>query len=956
VAGRHTSEDARLREEMRAQQAAEDAAAVPDEAGRLPGDTGEYGDPTITRGGRTLEYDESIGAYREPGAEATWSRIEEEAAAQRGPEVPLEGRPRPEAGAYAEPRMAPPEGYEVQPGDYNTGATGVRFQTAEGWERMRRFREEGGAPEPPPAAAAPEPAFLPAGERLGPDRFWQRAQAKRAELERQRIPRHEDGSPLTQAELDTNSDVAMRQAVIDGMGFADSRLDGEMLEAWFRLTDEQFDALVERIVADAPDTGITSSSVLDWFNANRGEFLPGQGPDVAPPPAAAAIPEPPLRAQLDAYLKSKPGLRTSEPGLRAAYRTVKARRAKTYVPFVRDAGDAGRFDEGRAMLAELLNEGKIDAADHDALVKILTETEVLPQGPDAVGTGPMFAEVPEAKSMSESVSDAAVELIIRTAREEPEPRVYGRPDEVMRDPTTEATRPVEGARFRLMESDDIIDSWDDAYDQTLQPRNTRTAMRQETVNRIAEKPDPVRLVEAGPNASEGPPVVTPEGMVIAGNHRSRGIRIADDAALESYRQYLIDNAERFGLDPEQIRAMRRPVLVREVPEQYATRAYAEAWNVATSGQGQTDVAIAMSQRISPALLRKIGVQKGESVGEAVMRPANTEARREIIAMLPERTRGNYLDDAGQGLSADGQQLLEVAVLARLLGGDKELVLRTIAARGREQKPSGRLAAAIRDAIGDLVEAEALVSGGERQAESLGPTLARTFDVLSAIEDYKPGAVGKVSPAAMRRQGATEDAIRAAQELAEGATGADIERQLDVLADDPVVAGLARTFRDMDRREMGTFFEQYVESVRRAPNPNEMTMFSTLTPEPESVRTILNRAITMTNEKRATEAAGSMFGTQELALIPDADGMARATFESAEGTTAVAAEVPVIESPDVARRPAWLAPSAWRSLARGHRQRQPPGTPVVCSCPTTPAWATPCATPSPCSSSRAATPG
>lgn len=480
---------------------------------------------------------------------------------------------------------------------------------------------------------------------------------------------------------------------------------------------------------------------------------------------------------------------------------------------------------------------------------------------------------------------------------EPAPGTIGRAIG-MQDPTTESSRTIPGARLRVMDADDIIDSWDPRFDKSLQPRDTKGAMRQAMVDRIAAKPDPDRLLDLGPNASEGAPVVSPSGMAIVGNHRSRGIRVSDTKAYRPVKDELLRRADELELDPDAIRAMDKPVLVREVPEEFATRQYAEAWNVSTGGQGQSEIAVAMSQRIPANLLRRLAIQQGETPAEALARPANAEARREILAMFTERQRANFLDASGQELNVDGRQVFETAIYARVLGGDKALVERVVAASGREQKASGRLAAAIKDATGDLVEAEALISSGDRLAEPLGPTLGRTFDVLEAIEDYKPGAIGKVDPSKLRRLGASDEAIAKLEGEAAAINTADVEATLDAVAGDPVVAGLVRTVRDMDRTEIRDFLRTYRESVQQAPDPNQPTMFEALAPTQESSRSILNRAIESTNAARREKATGSMFEAQEIALIDDADGAARTTMRGADdGTESVAAEVAPLGSAD-----------------------------------------------------------
>lgn len=65
-------------------------------------------------------------------------------------------------------------------------------------------------------------------------------------------------------------------------------------------------------------------------------------------------------------------------------------------------------------------------------------------------------------------------------------------------------------------------------------------------------------------SSHGAPIVGPDNVVESGNGRSMGIwRAYEQGQADEYRQYLIDHAKEFGLNPDDISQMSMPVLVRE---------------------------------------------------------------------------------------------------------------------------------------------------------------------------------------------------------------------------------------------------------------------------------------------------------------------------------------------------------------------------------------------------------
>jgi putative uncharacterized protein (fragment) len=100
--------------------------------------------------------------------------------------------------------------------------------------------------------------------------------------------------------------------------------------------------------------------------------------------------------------------------------------------------------------------------------------------------------------------------------------------------------------------------------EEAQPKN-----RAESVSRFAamEMAEGIRPQEITGSATAytGAPTVNTRGEVIQGNNRSDALRFLWDNHLpeqqQTYKQYLLDNAEQFGLDPEAVNAIERPVLV-----------------------------------------------------------------------------------------------------------------------------------------------------------------------------------------------------------------------------------------------------------------------------------------------------------------------------------------------------------------------------------------------------------
>ncbi|MFM2623503.1 hypothetical protein, partial [Vibrio owensii] len=100
------------------------------------------------------------------------------------------------------------------------------------------------------------------------------------------------------------------------------------------------------------------------------------------------------------------------------------------------------------------------------------------------------------------------------------------------------------------------------YPQELQPRNRNNSSLVAKTKKLAKTLNPKRL-DISNDIVTGAPIVK-DNIVESGNGRTIAITESyrTDKGQE-YKQYLIDNAEKYGIDPKEIEAMDRPVLVLE---------------------------------------------------------------------------------------------------------------------------------------------------------------------------------------------------------------------------------------------------------------------------------------------------------------------------------------------------------------------------------------------------------
>lgn len=113
-------------------------------------------------------------------------------------------------------------------------------------------------------------------------------------------------------------------------------------------------------------------------------------------------------------------------------------------------------------------------------------------------------------------------------------------------------------RWAVVDASTLVTSHDDAlhvnpaFPAELQPRDRTRAASEQQIARIANDVKPELLAES-PKAADGAPVVGADRVVESGNARTIALRRAyANGKADAYRQFIIDNAARFGIDPTQL--------------------------------------------------------------------------------------------------------------------------------------------------------------------------------------------------------------------------------------------------------------------------------------------------------------------------------------------------------------------------------------------------------------------
>lgn len=328
-------------------------------------------------------------------------------------------------------------------------------------------------------------------------------------------------------------------------------------------------------------------------------------------------------------------------------------------------------------------------------------------------------------------------------------------------------------QYALMEADDLVTSHDEnlrpvpVYPAELQPRNRERHASEIQIGQIVQKLDPARLGES-PDVATGAPIVGADGLVESGNARTialKRIYQANGQKAEDYRRFLRENAARFGLQPEAVDAMRKPVLVRVRTTPVDRAEFARQANAATVARmSPTEQA-----RADAALLDNLdGLQPDEN-GDFMSEASRPFVRR-FLARLPATEQAALIDPDGN-LSQAGYARIRNAVLAKAYG-DSPVLLRMVESLDDNTR---NLTRALMRVAPRVAKARQDIDSGLLFNIDITPDLVAAVEELSALKDQgvavrdalaQAGLFGeKLSPEARELLSFLADNIRSPRRIA-----------------------------------------------------------------------------------------------------------------------------------------------------------------------------------------------
>ena len=407
--------------------------------------------------------------------------------------------------------------------------------------------------------------------------------------------------------------------------------------------------------------------------------------------------------------------------------------------------------------------------------------------PDSPDTSPALPDQQAAFSNGMEDSSQAMQEMQRAARESQAAaeEMREQSERLGRQTKVYLDNQMRQARLQLMEADELAPS---VAGTDNQYRDRSRAASQMQVNHIAQNLEPELLGDSKEVGTGAPTLANDGRTIIGGNGRVMGLAQAyANGNGEGYRQYLLDNAEQFGLSRDEIARMNKPVLVRQLDESVDIAKAA----VASNEGGGLGMSALEQARADADRLPDFGHFIADDGGE-LNTAANRGFIRDFVGAMPHTVQAQMVDADGR-LSQDGVRRLRNALLYRAYGNSPTL------SRMVESTDQGA-----RNLVNALVQA--------------APKIAQARDNIQAGN--------------MHNADIAEEVVQAAEKLnqirEQGGSVADYLAQQGLFGEEmnAVSRELLAFFEEHKRsgKAIATLLRNYYDALAAQGNPNQQDVF------------------------------------------------------------------------------------------------------------------------------------
>jgi adenine/guanine phosphoribosyltransferase-like PRPP-binding protein len=373
-------------------------------------------------------------------------------------------------------------------------------------------------------------------------------------------------------------------------------------------------------------------------------------------------------------------------------------------------------------------------------------------------------------------------------------------------------------------SHDSVGRINSLYPAELQPRDRTRIASKVQIRQMANTINPELLGESA-QVTGGAPIAGPDMAIESGNARTIALRLAyREGRADQYKDWLIKNAEKFGLDAKAVEAMDMPVLVRVRQTDLDRTEFAKEANQAEiASMSPTELAFADAQRISD---EDMGIYAVPENGN-VLAASNRGFIRSFLNKLGKEETAQYLTKEGNYTKQLADRI-QAAVFAKayederllsLMAEEADVDIKNIISALNMAASSFSKARAVEPSLGNLNIIPHLVEGAElvRRAKNAG---MRLDEFLSQMDMFSgPSPSGKffatffdINKRSAKRMG---EGLRAGAEFIRN----DLQRRLnvDMFSTEPsVVDDVLRQINKAIKELYGERADQYTLEIGDRP--------------------------------------------------------------------------------------------------------------------------------------------
>ena len=347
------------------------------------------------------------------------------------------------------------------------------------------------------------------------------------------------------------------------------------------------------------------------------------------------------------------------------------------------------------------------------------------------------------------------------------------------------------ARYEVRELGEIKSSHNGqtfSHNPEYELQNERDYSKPENQQRVIEQSSEDRFrhqlhITDNPDMSNGPPLLDEGGNALGGNSRTMHLQRVygrNEGAAKAYRQYLIESAQHFGIDPASITGMKQPVLVRIVSDDgLATVPGGAKWAIRKTNVpggaalSASERAAADAGQMSPDLMSHISSAienegAGATLNDALAGQSGTRIVNKLIedGFFSEQERPGLMDGRTGALTQLAKDRISKALLGKFFR-DSDQISRTPASirnvLERASAPIARIAEdKAWDVTNDVKEAVDLIEYA--RAHDI-KNLADVVGQESMFGDAPEWSDGAVKIAEMLRDAKPNDVVNAFRKYA-----------------------------------------------------------------------------------------------------------------------------------------------------------------------------------------------